>query len=185
MPRVSKVRWTSMNLDYGYMFHIKTQAELRHYWTVSRSGSIQRGVGEALEAVRGNRHVTSGDGALAQMKLQNGESLLTVADVFSEVLTGMRQSLREKGEIFVNQHGGYFAWFDGLEISGTKKVSAYVLPANIAPKITISRWPEGTHWYARVDGEDVELDGYRKWLSRIEAEAAAKEWCKERGLDVG
>jgi hypothetical protein len=179
MPRVSKVSWPKMGIDYGFMFHIKTQEELWDYWTVSRSGSIQRGVAEALEASRKNGHVSSADGSLVYMRLQFGDSLLNAGDVFIAVLEGMKQSLREDGEIFVNTNGGYFSFQEGMILADTRMVDAYVLPTIDKPTIVVSRWPNGTHWYARVDGQDVELDGSRKWLSERGAHEAAVEWLKQ------
>lgn len=179
--RVSRVRWPKMNLDYGFMFHIKTQKELWDYWTVSRSGSIQRGVAEALEASRGLRHVSSADGSLVYMRFQFGGSLLDAGDVFITVLEGMKRSLREAGEIFINEHGGYFSLSADFQVSNTRMVKTYVLPQNEG-RITLSKWPGGTHWYARVDGEDIEYDGRRKWGSEFSARHAAMAWCEDHGM---
>jgi hypothetical protein len=178
--RVSRVSWPTMGLEYGYLFHFKTQEELWDYWTISRAGSIQRGVAEALEASRGNRHVTSADGALAYMRLQVGGSLIDASSVFLDVLHGMKKSLREQGEIFVNSNGAYFSLVEGMIVSGTKEVADYILPTDTPPKVIISRWPEGMHWYARVDGQDVSLDGTNKWFSELAARTAVDEWLKRR-----
>jgi hypothetical protein len=183
--RVSRVSWPAMGIEYGYLFHFKTEEELWDYWTTSRAGSIQRGVAEALEASRGGRHVASADGALAYMRLQVGGSLIDASSVFLDVLQGMKGSLRERGEIFVNSNGAYFSLVEGMKVSGTKEVDAYVLPTDTAPKVVVSRWPGGTHWYARVDGQDVQLQGINKWLTESGAQAAVYEWLLEKGIFNG
>jgi hypothetical protein len=46
-------------------------------------------------------------------------------------------------------------------------------------KITVTQWPGGTHYYARVDGEDVVLYGKKRWDSRDEAMKAALKFQQE------
>jgi len=41
------------------------------------------------------------------------------------------------------------------------------------PKISISKWPNGQHWYAYVDGREVIENGVQKWNTPAEAEEAA------------
>lgn len=44
-----------------------------------------------------------------------------------------------------------------------------------AKRIDVSRWPRGTHWYAKVDGRDVQDEnGNIKWRTAKEAERQAK-----------
>src|SRR5271166_1181837 len=107
MPRISKVSWPKMKLDYGWMFHIKTQTELWDYWTVCRAGSIQRGVAEGIEASQGKCHVKSGDGYIAEMILKFA-GILEVSEEFSKIYQQMLLAVSDHDEIFVNQHNGYF-----------------------------------------------------------------------------
>lgn len=181
MPRVSKVSWPKMHLDYGYMFHIKTYSELLDYWTVSRSGSIKRGVAKALKVAQGEGHVTTGDAFMAYAAIKYGGGLQDAAKQFDNVLRQMIRTLDTAGELFVNSHGGYFALIDGIVVKATREVKDYVLPQNEG-NITIAKWPGGTHWYARVDGTDIEMHGQTKWLSEIGAKNAAIAWCEERGM---
>lgn len=43
-------------------------------------------------------------------------------------------------------------------------------------RIKISRWQDGTHYYAQVDGEDVVVDGRCKWDTYAQAMKAAKQF---------
>ncbi len=45
-----------------------------------------------------------------------------------------------------------------------------------APKIKLSKWPDGNHWYVFVDGVEVIENGCQKWNTPHEAEAAAERY---------
>ncbi len=51
------------------------------------------------------------------------------------------------------------------------------------PKITLHQWPLGNHWYAKVDGVDVEVDGQSKWNTQTAAYDAAKRF--NEFLEIG
>lgn len=48
-----------------------------------------------------------------------------------------------------------------------------------APKITLSKWPDGNHWYAYVDGEEVIEGDKQKWNTQEQAMDAAKRFCEK------
>ena len=186
MPRVSRVQWPNMKLDYGFLFHVKTQEELTDYWETVRIGSMSKGLAQAVKAAQGDAHVTTGDAAWALMHLECGTSVLTAAGKFGEIYEQMAQTLRNEGEIFLNIHGGYFHAIKGMTVTDTQEVPDYTLPAVKTKKavISITQWPDGDHFYARVDGQDIEWAGRRKWDSKKEATDCAIKWAKERGLNV-
>lgn len=48
----------------------------------------------------------------------------------------------------------------------------------IKPNIKISKWFEGNHFYAFVDGNTVTINGEHKWNTAQQAEDAAHEYIK-------
>lgn len=52
------------------------------------------------------------------------------------------------------------------------------------PKIDLFKWPDGNHWYASVDGTEVNeflgLSEIKKWNSAQDAEDAAKRFIARR-----
>ena len=52
------------------------------------------------------------------------------------------------------------------------------------PNIKLSRWPDGNHWYAFVDGDEVTEGSEQKWNTPEEAEAAAKRFIQRRLKNV-
>lgn len=44
--------------------------------------------------------------------------------------------------------------------------------------IKVSRWPDGSHWYAKIGYIDVVVDGEHKWNARWEAQSKAEQFLK-------
>ena len=51
------------------------------------------------------------------------------------------------------------------------------------PNIKLSKWPDGNHWYAYVDGREVIENGVQKWNTPQQAEAAAKRFANLPNAD--
>lgn len=49
------------------------------------------------------------------------------------------------------------------------------------PRIETFRWPNGKHYYAKVDGTDVEYKGQTKWNTHEAAQSAAEAFVKYKG----
>jgi hypothetical protein len=49
-----------------------------------------------------------------------------------------------------------------------------------APRVRISRWPGGSHFYVTIDGRDFEWNGQNKWPTASSAEEAVQEWRTKR-----
>ncbi len=50
----------------------------------------------------------------------------------------------------------------------------------VSPDVRICRWPNGRHYYVRVNGREFEWRGKAKWNTAREAEAAVAEWRKSK-----
>lgn len=47
---------------------------------------------------------------------------------------------------------------------------------SVMNKITVSRWPDGTHWYVWLDGKGVLIGGVPKWRTEKAAWDAVERW---------
>jgi hypothetical protein len=180
MPRISHVVWDKFDLDYGYMFDIQNVEELTDYWRDCRAGQVKRGVADFIKAeIEGKGHISTPYASYlyaTQFKYEGASVLEMVSKSEAALIDKMIQTVREKGRIFINATGGYFFMIEGMSVKHTTEVKKYVVPNG---KITITKWPGGEHFYARVDGEDVELYGRRKWDSHKEAMSAALKFQQE------
>lgn len=197
MPRISYVRWPRMNdLTYGYLFDLRTVDELLDYWEDCRKGQILEGYRDYMHSAEygqatgrgGGHHASTRDGCLLatlviteQLREKRRSIVELYADTQDIALQGMMRTLRESGSVLINRNGGYFAPVEDMLVTDTHMVDEYVLPGS---KITITRWPNGDHWYGRVGGADVEMFGRKKWDSYEEALSMAKRWASERSIAI-
>jgi len=95
---------------------------------------------------------------------------LSIANsVFVETATKL---YAQYGAFVVNSNGGMFPLDGKCEILETVESEKLVWPfgrLKTEDRIKITQWPNGTHWYARVDGEDVVMDNEQKWNTYKEA----------------
>lgn len=81
---------------------------------------------------------------------------------------------------FANRVGGMCPTMHAI----ASEIEASSFPEDVDDErgFTASKWPNGTHWYARLrDGTEVEINGRTKWSSREKAEAAAQKFINKRG----
>ena len=51
----------------------------------------------------------------------------------------------------------------------------YIWPNQTSTKVAYSKWPKGTHWYAKVGNDDVvDEQGNQKWYTKKDAQKAVK-----------
>jgi len=180
MPRISKVTDTFTKLEYGYLYDIQRYTELLDWYAVVR---LSRSVEEFSDASRSREggnpsgdHATKG-AALATMARIQGTSLAdALVKLNCKLYEGMLRTFEQAGRIFINSNGGYFGFKESLKIEDTRYIFAYILPSE---QIRVLQWPNGRHYYAKVGGQDVVIDGIQKWNTWEAAEDAANRFIQE------
>jgi len=198
MPTIAHVKWPSMSLDYGWLFKLSNYTDLMTYWMDVRQNRFREGFANYLHSrefisltgvgVGQGDHLSHDDAqflhaaSLAETLRDNPRSLVEIAtEVGDQLLQGMTRLLFDKGSIYVNKNGGYFALISGMEEVSTKTVKEFVLPGQ---KIEIKQWPNGKHYYAYVGGTSVVHDGQNKWSTKAVAQIHAERWAKDNHLEI-
>lgn len=103
-------------------------------------------------------------------------SLLTVAQEMEQAWIGPRLKYIEKyGAIYVNKLGGWMTLIDDM-YTVVAQTESETWPEYVKSDIHVSRWPGGTHFYAKVGDQDVVVDGKEKWNTWDEAQTAADKF---------
>jgi hypothetical protein len=171
MPRITHVKDTRLGIDYGYLFDIQNQEELLDYVEKVRSAHIQEGVRDVLKCMNGKGHITTSYGLILDMRMRIGEGMVqATSTIEAQIMSTMQRVLSENGRLLVNTNGGYFSSHKNLEYIDTYEVKKYILPGAV---VSVTQWPDGEHFYAKVGNEEVEMWGKRKWDTRKEALHAA------------
>jgi hypothetical protein len=170
MPRISKVSFPKMKLDYGYLFDIQNYDDLQGWWDNVRTSISQKDFSQAMLWKDGKAHKNE----LAQLADVWGLDLVSALSRFQQHLgEGLDKVLQDRKRLFINAAGGYFGYSDGLTISDTRTIDVWALPTEA---VRIIQWPDGSHFYAKIGNEDVVVAGKQKWDSRADAEAAGKKY---------
>lgn len=67
---------------------------------------------------------------------------------------------------------------DIVEIHDEVKCKKCVFPEYTAKDIKVTRWPGGKHYYAKIGGVEVEINGKTKWNTAKMAETEAKKFLR-------
>jgi len=190
--RVSHVTWPAMGLDYGWRFDIRSEDELNAYWKARRPKQVRAAfaevkryqdankVGPSEMSTDGPSHFVNGLAAVyCYHGMAHEQSLFESAcRVDDGIIKSMLDCIQKHGHVYIHHNGSYFAHMQGLELLETHMVKGFELPE--CNKIEVTQWPRGIHYYAKVDGVEVNVRGENKWLSKFSAEQAAKEWIKQK-----
>lgn len=172
MPRITRVTWPAMKMNYGWLFDIRTVDELFDYLDNVRAPRARAELSEALKYAQGIGHANM-VATIAEIK---GIGVLDAQLQFNaDVMKAMEKNLFDKRQIFVNGLGGHFPLHDGLKLSDSRMIDVWALPEE---KPRFIQWPGGTHYYAKIGDEDIVVDGKQKWDTKEEAEEAAKKFMK-------
>lgn len=177
MPAIARVRDPRLpNLNYGWMFIIRSWVDLEGWWSQVRMGKSAQEFRDACKTVAAGAdagHAAEG-GWIIGLAVLTGDSLVnTLATLNQRTHNGMATALEEKGAIAINGKGGYMTLSPDHELLYEHDIKTFVLPID---KIEILQWPGGVHWYAKYGDIDVVWQDRQKWSTKREAELAAKKF---------
>ena len=108
--------------------------------------------------------------------------LTAVERLDTRLRDGMMEVLDDTGAVFVSRHGSYFGLSQNVVISQTRTLKKWKLPGTDV--ISIKQWAGGHHFYAKVDGEEVVIDGITKFDSESHARQAAEEFIRRKNHGI-
>lgn len=183
MPRVSRVEMGT--IQYGWMFDIQTFPELMDWMLECHKNTLQVNFHDAFKTVSA---YGTGKLGLAGHAREGSQLLwfaehggLSLIDALGKMegmrMKSMLKALTEHGRIFINTRGAYFHPIKATKVIETRDMDVWAFPED---KPIISRWRGGTHYYAKIGGDDVVWDGREKWDTYTEAEEACRKFQKSR-----
>lgn len=178
--------WTFVLLDKGtgnagWWLKIRSVPELLEYLELTNSRYSRTFVNMENDKMYKPELATHGphpnEAGLAMYAWLRGanrgmSAVRSLCSIASETVENMLDMLSEHGTLYVNAAGGYNA--HGRETPGAFcHRNALAWPEFTEADIKLSRFPGGTHWYARVGTVDVRNGGTSKFDTRTEARTAA------------
>lgn len=185
--------YTCSALDYGYCFEISSIEQLCEYFMTVRMGMTADSYIETvkmLSPIQMEKYNPS-EGPMnhfgkalfeiaeSEVNRKTPRSLIEIiSKLNSDSFIVMAQCIKEYGAIYIQNSGGFFPKSKSVEIKDRVYTDTFFLPDTA--QIRVFRQEDGRHWYAKVGGVDVAVDGEQKWTSSYAATKAAKKF---RGID--
>jgi len=179
-------------LEYGYRLKLDSKKTLMEYHKKFHSKLIKQGMDSHLQRIKNNENreypieghwfnnpsIVIEQICLMEAISGNEISLLKALVMYEASLLKPKLEALQRGDIlYLNQEGSFFCFGDGLIIENTIKSPKLIFPKNNA--IEIIKWPNGVHYYAKVDGKDVVVNGIGKWKTSSAAKRNAEKFLME------
>ena len=93
----------------------------------------------------------------------NRGCLIENAHIYAALFVSMENIIKEGSRIAIRPTN----WVSHFSIPTNADVEILINTKYTKSDITAHRWPDGTHWYAKVGHIDVVTDGEQKWSSKL------------------
>lgn len=183
--------------DSYWQLEIKTLPELLDYYEKIYTNKIGKTALNYINSreVTGNissDHLTTEGWAMklfTENSFNSGKVKISeiVQNYNSKILNSMIDTLEKAKALYFNENGGYWPLYKDENLEDTR----YILDIRILDDIVfplkdskellnyrLIRWPLGKHWYVKIGDLDVEVNGFRKWNTKEEAEKAGKYYLR-------
>ncbi len=110
--------------------------------------------------------------------LYSGERETIVDDckILDRLLSGYRHIFLEEGRFVVSPNNAFRHIDETFKILKTEERKNLIFPTASLKDIRIIKWPNGTHYYAKIGNQDVCIGGEQKWNTKEKAQIAAEEF---------
>ncbi len=162
------MEWKASLLAYGWMdIGMETEVDANNH----RWGHPQTSYGNAIQI-------------LLEVEMERtGRETMPLLECINFLTNKMNSAFIKlynlDGSVLVNSAGGCMMDDDTFETLQTIHKDKFVFPKEQDAKIRIIKWPNGSHYYAKIGNEDVVVDGEQSWNTRKAAQAAAEQYLAE------
>ena len=188
------------NITYPYMLKITTVQELLDYFLNVYDKEITAGMEDYLlssecaelfkqKNIAYHHCRTEWSSLISKVMFlevnfcEQPETIFSILGKFkNKVFFAKINSLQKFGAIYIKENGSYFVHSEDTVILDSKESEKYnwKLRPYTEEDIKIIQWRKGTHYYAKIGREDVEINGAIKWDTWEEAYNKALEYLKSQ-----
>lgn len=181
MWQFRKIRLKMDGFPSEWVLKIDTLEQLTEYIIKIRPKQIEDAFLDQININLGNPHHKDNLALTAHIRAGcSGESFVeSLIGVVGDINTGMMKVILNGDILYIKHTGGYSSdtiYSDLYEVLEEKASEKLIWPKSGV--VEIKQWPQGKHWYAKVDGVEVVINGISKWNSWGEANDAAIKWKK-------
>lgn len=110
------------------------------------------------------------------------EAIPGIYDLMTAQMLTTRLDMVKKGYVsYIGKEGMVSRILSDVEIVDTRESDELEFPNDTnysIEDVKFLQWPSGKHWYAKINGEDIVINGVQKWNTKEEAISAAELYIK-------
>lgn len=157
-----------------WVLAVTDRLQLTEYASLTHPSFVKAAFSEFMNVVEKKSHFKNSHAWAANMlaechKTNFGDSLF---NLFEKVLVCQAQAIKEGKHVALKQNGSW-STLDAYDTLEVRTLEQLTWPD---ATVVVTKWPGGVHFYAKVGGVDVVMDGEQKWPTKEAAERAAAKF---------
>lgn len=173
-----QLNWKGITTDYDWMLVLESIEQLIDYHEKTMAAQIPATWKNLDEVSEHRAHINTSLGMMINFSSEAAEgkkSLIKLTSLIGgKIFEAKAKGILNTGKIYINKNGGYFPHSKDITVLEETFIEELIFPQYTLNDIYVKQWDGGTHWYAYVGGNPVEIDGENKWNTEEEAMRKAK-----------
>lgn len=158
--------------------------QLMDYMEKTTETRVHAAMTSGGEVLAGRAHHTNALAFISETRAKCRETSFAhaMASILDEVYENRIKLLERGMVIYIKSSGGYSYDTTGQEmydILEEKTLDELHFPQE---EVRYIKWPNGSHFYAKIGDVDIEWEGKQKWDTQEQAEEAVKFWKRSKGV---
>ena len=180
-----KVEDKNLQIVYSWLLLATDIDEIIEHHKIFVGKEIEKGIIDYAENVKRYSHYTTTWAAYGDILASTkGTSFINaISNLEKDMLMAKFEALNTYNAILIGEKGNFMPYDESRYIilkKEYKKQLVYPVKQNISEKdIEITQWKDGWHYYAKVAGKDVVIDGKQSWDTYDDAFTAALKYIKQ------
>lgn len=171
-----KLHDTRTGLDYPWILECKNMATLMEHTEKCMGHTIREGVQDWFDKQKQSiklkedytyvpHYTTRWAGVAQSFAEMKGTNFIKESTLLeNEVHKGKSFAVIEGKTLYLREMGSYMVHTDSIEVTDIFESDTLVYPEYAESDIKITKWPSGSHFYAKIGNMDViDKDGNQKW----------------------
>jgi len=166
-----------------WYLEITSFEDLMLYWMTARLNLDGNAFAEAIKEKKYHCRSELANRLQSLAEINNNSFFSTLQKVSGKTFQTQSKFILNGLSIYINKNGGFFSGITSYKTLKTQEIiNNIIFPKNDGKytdkDIRILKWDGGTHYYAKINDFDVEVNDELKWNTEIEARKKAMEFLK-------
>jgi len=166
MYTFARIKDVKTDFEHDWMYYIDNLIDLEYYHETVLKGMLTITLRDLIESSSrnylGHCNTTIGGEFHSYCELTGQGEIKGFLDLSGQIISDQTKAILKYGAIVINHNHGYFPINYNFVVIEKKEAEEF--PFEYTEKdIKITKWPEGSHYYAKIKNLDVKYYNEIKW----------------------